>query len=394
MKSHKFFRPVLLGLMTLALVACDLRELLDPIRTHFIRVYINENLPNVTMGFYRSDYTHPAYRSPELLKLLICNPESGQVIEERYLRDRGSDAKGAYYEGYVMCDAARYQLLIYSYGSEWTVVRGETNLFETHAYTNPVSLDMRGFLALRSNTDTVYVNPPEHLFTQSTPIEVPISLAVDTLRASFQANAKGVTLFKSFSAPDAAVDTRADDDSELTYSAYADMSLNTLSPLLDPTDFCVTSRVKTYYLQIRFKGLPFISHVQGLVSGLSAGVRLHDGQMDAQPVSVAFDMEIGDTQGDEGVLYGSFPTFGLPPDWTPEKGLKLTLGITAVNGGMVGLTLDIGREFAAQASLEHQWILIDRMVTVTPPPPGSGQGDGGFQPSVVGWSEVVVPIEI
>ena len=51
-------------------------------------------------------------------------------------------------------------------------------------------------------------------------------------------------------------------------------------------------------------------------------------------------------------------------------------------------TFDITQDFEKPEAVEHQWLLLDHVITIPEPPPSSGSTSGGFQPSVDEWSDV------
>ena len=67
--------------------------------THYVRVYVNESIQNVTTGFYNEGYTRPEYKSPDVLRVFLADPQTGRVKAERFLRNNDRDENGLYYDG-------------------------------------------------------------------------------------------------------------------------------------------------------------------------------------------------------------------------------------------------------------------------------------------------------
>ena len=46
----------------LMMISCEHRVLEDPINTHYIRIYFDQNIKNVTCGFYNENLEKPHYK--------------------------------------------------------------------------------------------------------------------------------------------------------------------------------------------------------------------------------------------------------------------------------------------------------------------------------------------
>lgn len=94
---------LLLPLLLCTLFAgCERRPLVDVGNTHYVRVYLDEELKNVTTGFYDPTLAKPEYKTPGMLRVVLYDAASGKVAAERYLRNRGTDARGDYFDGYIV----------------------------------------------------------------------------------------------------------------------------------------------------------------------------------------------------------------------------------------------------------------------------------------------------
>ena len=71
-------RTVFILMLMAAMVAasCERRPLMDLSTTHYVRVYVDEELLNVTTGFYDEQNQRPFYKSPDILRIIL-NPKSG-----------------------------------------------------------------------------------------------------------------------------------------------------------------------------------------------------------------------------------------------------------------------------------------------------------------------------
>ena len=204
---------MVLGTLFLA-VSCEKRPLVELSNTPYVKVYVDEELLNVTTGFYNESYNKPAYKSPTVLRVLLTDPETGNVKAERYLRNQGQDEIGHYYDGYIIADPGAYNLIAYNFDTESTIIGSSNNHFGINAYTNEIASHLytkipsrspsrnkenketqqtQGEAEGKSPTDPEGKGPvvesivydPDHLFVaNSDELIIPYSETVDTLRAT------------------------------------------------------------------------------------------------------------------------------------------------------------------------------------------------------------------
>ena len=120
-------RALLLYLLRLTLLlslltSCEHRPLQDFVNAHYIRVYVDENIRNVTFGFYNEQYDRPEHERPRVIRVVLADPVSGTIISERYLQNQGVDSMGYYLDGYIGAPAGRYNMLLYNFGSPRTLI--------------------------------------------------------------------------------------------------------------------------------------------------------------------------------------------------------------------------------------------------------------------------------
>ena len=303
-------------------------------------------MKNVTTGFYDPTLEKPDYATPEMLRVVLYDPVDGHVAAERYLRNRKSDERGVYFDGYVVAAPGRYRLLTYNFGTESTLIR-DGHLYDgIQAYTNEISGTLRNSLSSRANGDNeriVYV--PDHLFTdRNEELSTSYGSDIDTLR-----NAGG-------------------------------------------DHFTAGSIVLSYYLQIRVKGIDWISSAVGLLTGMAGSATPNDGQIRTEdPVTVYFEMQRGPSSANEGVIYTTFHTFGKLPDASNE--LAITFDVRTTDGRALTTTLDITDKFSEPDAVEHQWLLLDQVLNIPEPEDPEGEGDG-FTPGVDEWEDIETDIII
>lgn len=353
--------------LLLLLASCERRPLMEANNTHYVRVYVDEALLNVTTGFYNSEYARPNYSSPEVLRLILADPVTGEARAERFLRDRGKDARGTYYEGYIIADPGIYTLMAYNFDTEATQISGNSNHKEAKAYTNEIASHLYTRITSRvtksasddgaTTRNEKIVYEPDHLFAANCgEVDIPYTERIDTL------------------AP------------------------------VEGGYFTAQSIVKSYYLQVRVQGMEYASSSVGLLTGLSGSSWLNGGGMDLSDlVTVYFEMQPGENaatgikkssgtgEGESSTvtLYTTFSTFGKLPD--VDNDLEITFDFLTVYGEPYSETINITDEFATPEAINHQWLLIDHTIVIPPPPRSEG---GGFNPGVDEWGDVETEIVI
>lgn len=341
-------------ILMFVLTGCEHRELIDPSTGHYLRIYLDEEIKNVTYGFYDEDLEHPEYKRPHVMRVMLADPVSGEIVSERYFQNQGEDERGYYIDGFIGAEAGTYNLLVYNFGSTVTHIRNERDYYTMQAYTNPISEHYLQYLpsSRQEIDDKDMMNEPEHLFHEvGEPIVIPKTNKVDTLK-----NASGDW-------------------------------------------FIAHSVVKSYYLQIRIKGIEWVRTAVSLLSGMARASVLHrhNGMVTSDPVNIFFSMNYTGKQKArdgsetmEAVLYTTFNTFGKIPGVTTE--LMLNFEFVRSDGTSQVETLDITSMFDTPIVKEKQWILLDHEIVITPPE-GAEVG-GGMTPGVDKWEEVESEIQI
>lgn len=336
-------RAAVLSLLAMAMTFCHRRPLVELSNTHYIRVYIDEQIKNVTTGFYDETLDKPDYESPEMLRVVLYDSENGNIAAERYLRNRGSDERGDYYDGYVVANPGNYRLLAYNFGTESTIIRNGHSYDSAEAYTNEISGTLCSQISSRADGDESIVYVPDHLFVDNNEqLYIPHSNAIDTLR-----NEAG-------------------------------------------DHFTGSSIVLSYYLQIRVQGIEWISSAVGLLTGMSGSAMLNDGSANTEnPATIYFELQRGPSSGNEAFIYTTFHTFGKLPD--RDNKLAITFDIRTTDGRAMTTTLDITDKFSEPDAIEHQWLLLDQVLII--PEPENPDG-GGFVPGVDDWDDIETDIII
>ena len=334
------------------LSACEHRELVDPNTGHYLRIYLDEEIKNVTCGFYDESLKRPEYNRPYVMRVVLADPESGRIVSERYFQSRGQDERGYYIDGYITAKAGTYNLLVYNFGSAVTLIRNEQDYYNMQAYTKPVGSHYLQYLhtSRQEIDEKTIVNEPEHLFHDvGEPIVIPMSNKVDTLK-----NASG-------------------------------------------DYFTAHSVVKSYYLQLRIKGIEWVKSAASVMSGMAEATVLHghEQMVTTNPVNLFFTMEYTgkevarDGSSSTALLYTTFSTFGKLPN--EQTMLTLNFEFTKKDGTSQVEKIDITSMFDTPMVKDNQWILLEHEIVITPP---EGAGTGGMTPGVDKWDNVESDIQM
>lgn len=353
---------ILLAAVVLA-VSCERRPLVELSNTHYVRVYVDEELKNVTKGFYNEDYARPYYESPDVLRLVLADPRTGEVKAERYLRNRGEDERGAFYDGYIVANPGTYTMMAYNFDTESTIISDSDNHRHAKAYTNEIASHLRTKIADRTKRkqqqegapiEERIVYDPDHLFASNCgEVHVPYMERVDTLTTT------------------------------------------------DGDWFTASSIVRSYYLQVRVKGMQYATSAVGLMTGLSGSAWLNGAGMDeSDNVTVYFELQPGESpaagmvkSGQDGTvtIYTTFSTFGKIPD--ASNRLDISFDFMTVYGEIHSETLDVTDVFATENAVKNQWLLLDHVIEI-PEPPAQTVNGGGFSPDLEEWEDINTNIGI
>lgn len=334
-------------LLVSVFASCEHRQVVDITDTHYVRIYLDEHIRNVHYGFYDETKEKPAYKTPEGVRVVLGDPETGKVVSERYLHDSGSDERGNYVYGTLVAKAGNYHLLAYNYDTEATHISHKDSYTDMEVYTNPISDELKSRLqSVRTGTTTRIGEvryEPDHVFVAT----------VENLRISDMPQ----------------VDT-----------------------LLTPEgNWPVAESVtKTYYMQVNVKGVEYVRSAVALITGMSGSVRLHDRSMVPEmESSIYFNLQNGLTKGrtnqeDVHVAYASFNTFGKLPE--AEGYIEITFEFNITDGTVQTETIRVTDMFETDEVREKQWIIIDKTIEIVPPE--GSTSTGGMSPGVGQWEQV------
>lgn len=340
-------------LVLIAVVACERRPLVELFNTHYVRVYLDENLLNVTEGFYNPEHERPNYESPAVIRVALTDRETGNVVADRYLRNQGEDERGHYYDGYIVANPGIYNLMAYNFDTESSVMTETGNHYGIKSSTIEIASHLYSRIPSRvkgPNLNESIVYEPDIVFAVDCgDVVVPYVEELDTL-----------------------------------WTPSGDF-------------FYGKSIVKSYYIQIRVKGMQYVNSSVALLNGMAGSVNIYQYEVDKEDeVTIYFETiksHLAAENEDETILYATFNTFGRIPDKDTE--LEITFDFLTTYGSHYSQKMSITEKFDEEDAIERQWIIIDKVITI-PEPPEGGNGDesGGFKPDVGPWEDIHTDIKI
>lgn len=337
-------RFIYILLLLLFVASCQHRPLVEMQDLHYIRVYLNDDIKNITSGVYNPSLSSPTFEYPKVFRVALCDVNSGDIVAERYLQNSGRDNNGYYLDGYITAPPGNYNLFGYNFDTESTHVLHKDNFYDALAYTNGVSEQYLARLPqwVRANNsqglaNTIYYEP-DHLFIISEENYRVSYTGADTLKAPNGGNFKAESL------------------------------------------------VYSYYIQMEIEGAKYVNGISAVLSGMVESTTIHNTAITTlNGIKVYFDM-MTSQENSNGIayLYTTFNTFGKLK--TEESLLNIVFELISADGRKQTENLDITPIFESEEAKNNQWILLNYKVKITPPPPIEGD-EGGFKPGITDWED-------
>ena len=302
---------------------------------------------------------HVQAELPENMRVDLYDPHTGALMYTDYIGPTG---------GYIHPVAGTYDMIVYSIGTESTIVHNEHNFDEIEAYTNEVSAFIKGemaqFLAKRAMAARERVAKKYAMLLQSKDVETKDvetkepSPYVDELVVN-QPDHMFVGWYLNLEIPVMYTD---EDIQEI----YVEVDAHTI--------------VETWQVEIRnIDGAQWIGSTISLMSGQKGSVHIGPNVHSEKVVSVMFDMKVEDSQNGGKCLKGKLNTFGIHPG--NIAGSYLDLNVRDKAGQDHVFHYDVTDQFANN---KDRYILIEETIRIEEP---KVQG-GGFQPEVDDWDEI------
>ena len=263
--------------------------------------------------------THTKIEKPDYMKVLFCDPQTGNLSNSEIV---GADG------GHIYEAPGAYNMIVYSFGTEWTQIRGEGNINTLEAFTSDITATksrvLRSFTRAEGDEPQgPIIYTPDHLLVAREEVVIP-PFSEEERVITLMANAKTV--------------------------------------------------VETYGFQItNIKGIEYIASVEAFVTNQARSTFFGRGEKSTEPATLYFPIEVNPS---EGYIHTSFNTFGKLPG---ESRSYLHILIKNTSGEEVQISVDITDQFEKE---DHE-IIIDEEIDV-PAPEDSGSG---IAPTVDPWEE-------
>ena len=289
---------------------------------------------------------------PANMRVGMYNPDNHSLSYADFVGPEG---------GYISPEPGTYDILVYNFETESTILRGEDDFLKAEAYTNEISPYLKG--QIRPLLEQRRKLRQERLAASSVS---ETAATDDEERVVYEPDHLFVGRVKGQDIPRLLLE---EGDREIVIEVDA------------------TSIVETWKIEIRgVQGAEYISSISAIISGQAASTYLYSGEDSDESVSVYFTMQTNRARtSDEGMIMGSFNTFGKKPG--VESELSLDVSITDSGGNTYDLHYDITSDFQDNP---ERVIVIEDDISIDPP----SSGGGGFDPSVEDWDNVTSDIDL
>ena len=310
---------IVLAALVILSAGCKRRPLVEVENNVYLNIIIEKEIVNYTVT-----------RDPEMMRAIFFDSRTGDFVSHSFLPHNG---------GYVHVTPGRtYDVLVYNFDTEATIIGSDGNINSIHAYTNLIPDNLKTRLKGRSpvkDDEEVIVFEPDHLFVGKLE-DVYIPLRGEGLPAY-----------------------------------HLDIHAETV--------------VQTWIVEIdKVKGAEFVGAVSSLMTGLSDNNRIGHRSMSEDECTVFFEAAQLDKNGK---FYAKFNTFGRNPDIATSQILSLVL--TDTGGKTWSFNMDVSEKF--ENNPEQYIKIVTDEIEIEKPTVSSG---GGLAPEVDEWGEVNTEIII
>ena len=315
---RRLYLILALVLVTLAAGSCRRRPLVE---------VDNNVLLNITIGTDIVNYE--VQTPPEMMRAIFFDSKTGDFVSHSFLPHHG---------GYVHLMPGRtYDILVYNFDTEATIIDGDYNLNYILAYTNLVPENIKSRLKGRAGKgeDEMIVYEPDHLFVgRLEDIYIPM---------------------RGYGMPALEIDIHAE------------------------------TIVQTWIVEIdKVRGAEYVGAVSSVISGLADHNLIGRGEQSYDEATVFFEAT---SLTKDGHFYAKFNTFGR--NVLAERKQVLSLVLTDLAGKSFCFNMDITEKFNDNP-LQYILIKTDEIVIEKP----EQTGGGGLAPIVDEWGEINTEIVI
>ena len=287
----------------------------------------NNVLLNITIGTDIVNYE--VQTPPEMMRAIFFDSKTGDFVSHSFLPHHG---------GYVhLMPGREYDILVYNFDTEATIIDGDYNLNYILAYTNLVPENIKSRLKGRAGKgeDEMIVYEPDHLFVgKLEDVYIPM---------------------RGYGMPAFEIDIHAE------------------------------TIVQTWIVEIdKVRGAEYVGAVSSVISGLADHNLIGRGEQSYDEATVFFEAA---SLTKDGHFYAKFNTFGR--NALAGRKQVLSLVLTDTGGKSFCFNMDISEKFNDNP-LQYILIKTDDIVIEKP----EQTGGGGLAPSVDEWGEINTEIVI
>lgn len=315
---RRLYLILALVLITLTAGSCRRRPLVE---------IDNNVLLNITIGTDIVNYE--VQTPPEMMRAIFFDSKTGDFVSHSFLPHHG---------GYVhLMPGREYDILVYNFDTEATIIDGDYNLNYILAYTNLVPENIKSRLKGRAGKgeDEMIVYEPDHLFVgKLEDVYIPM---------------------RGYGMPAFEIDIHAE------------------------------TIVQTWIVEIdKVRGAEYVGAVSSVISGLADHNLIGRGEQSYDEATVFFEAA---SLTKDGHFYAKFNTFGR--NALAGRKQVLSLVLTDTGGKSFCFNMDISEKFNDNP-LQYILIKTDDIVIEKP----EQTGGGGLAPIVDEWGEINTEIVI
>lgn len=308
---------MLLGFIML-LTGCKRRPLVEVDNNVLINITFEEEIVNYEMTKY-----------PEMMRVIFFDSETGDFASQSFLPHYGGNV-------YVMAGRS-YDVLVYNFDTESTIIGEDDNIWSIYAYTNLIPENLKSKLKGRAenNGEEQIVFEPDHLYVgKMEDVYIPK---------------------RGYGMPPYEINIHAE------------------------------TVVETWIVEIdKIRGAEYVGAVSTVISGLADYNLIGQREQSFDEATVFFEAA---SLGKDGHFYAKFNTFGR--NALADRKQVLSLVLTDTGGKNWCFNMDISQKFVDNP---EQYILIKTDDIVIEKPEQTG--GGGLAPSVDEWGEINTEIVI
>ena len=323
MKRSSIWTAVMVLLVSVLFAGCEYKELCyDHRHGDKPNLYLKLDLKlDLDIDIVVTDEDHTKIEIPSHMVVCFYDPKGGALKKMTFVGPYG---------GPLQVLPGTYDMVVYSFDTEWTQVRGDGNINTLEAFTSDVTAIKSPQFALfaPSNDTTSAPGPiiytPDHLLVTRKQVEIPNYDVEDHI---------------------------------ITIEAMA-------STIVETYSFEVTN----------ITGIEYVSSVEAFITNQARSNFFGRGEVNQEPATIYFPMEV---DRETMTLKTSFNTFGKLPG---ESHSYLNMLLTDTEGHSYTVVTDITEQFIKR---DHEIVIQDSIVIPTP----AGGGGAGIAPTVEDWEE-------